>query len=228
MKEQISAACQTAMPMGEQEPSSSYSSSRTACSSTGTSADLPSGADETSDIQVVFTPDEELMRVTVTFLRRNCRSQGQGALGRAQQTLSAVLQQEEAERKFSSPDRPSEELAETSKIEGPGAAASAGAPAPGDDIVLRELREGVVTLTERAACLEGPDGASDNQPEVRKVRSSRPTSLLPHCDQVHSDLTDGVQIGTLLAYLRWKPQHVHKSTRPCFWLLLSTWVHVCL
>ena len=167
MKEQISAACQTAMPMGQQEPNSNSSSSRSACSSTGTSSQQLSGEDETPEIQVVLAPDEALMRVSVRFLRRNCRSQGQFASGKAQQPLEAVLQQEEAERKFSSPDRPLEEQVDTPNNRDPEAAASAGAQ--GEDFVVRELREGVVTLTERAACLEGPDGASDNQPEVRKV-----------------------------------------------------------
>lgn len=169
MREQISAACQTAMPTGKQEASSSSSRSDSSGRS-GASDHHPSAAASFSCIQVSLVPDEAIGRVTVTFLRRNSTAEGELISGREQQPLAAVLQQEEAERKFSSPDRPQGmEPLNVSRAEGPKVPTSPWAAEQAGEHVLRELREGVVALTERAACLEGPDGAADNQPEVHKV-----------------------------------------------------------
>ena len=169
MREQISAACQTAMPTGKQEASSRSDPS----GRTGASDHHPSAAASFSGIQVSLVPDEAVGRVTVTFLRRNSTAEGELISGREQQPLAAVLQQEEAERKFSSPDRPQGmEPLNVSRAEGPKVPTSPWAAEQAEQAgvhVLRELREGVVALTERAACLEGPDGAADNQPEVHKV-----------------------------------------------------------
>ena len=181
------------MPTGKQAATNSTCSSNGHSSSSGESDNQRSAVADFSGVQVVLVPDEAFRRVTVTFLRRNSAAEGDLTAGRARQPLTAVLQQEEAERKFSSPDRPQEDSLAVGRPEGPQVPVSPWLAQQEGEDVLRELRESVVALTERAACLEGPDGAADNQPEVRKVKCR-----------------------SLIYFLVWSEAHVHHELEYVF------------
>lgn len=116
----------------------------------GSSTQLADEPACTSGVHVELSINENLGQVSMEI-----RSHRAAAFAERSATCSESmpvrrqLEQEEQERKFSSPDRPA-------------ALAGRGESMQGSS----QLREAVIGLTERAACL---DGLADNEPEVRKV-----------------------------------------------------------
>jgi glucose/arabinose dehydrogenase len=122
-------------------------------------------APSSSAVRVEMRSDEAAGRVIVSI-----RAEGVQLAAGQETPLRRQLEQEELERKYSSPDRPPGTEGSRMQKAPPRAADASSARSPAQRLprarALMELREGVIALTERAACLEG---LASNDPEVRKV-----------------------------------------------------------
>lgn len=160
------------MPIGKHEADRNSSSTR--ASDQIPVSHQPSAAADICEVQVVLAPDVAFGRVTATLLVRQNPSEGRLETG-TEQLLPTKVQHPEHESQAGSPDSPEQPTQGRGQDISSTAVSGMVQEQEAGEQVLRELREGVVALTERAACLDAHEGMADNEPEVSKVCCPFPT-----------------------------------------------------